>query len=436
MHTVSPGPARGHAGALAALGDEAIVITGVGVLSAAGRGLGALSTALRADAPCWSPITSTLPVPRAAKVQVPLPPWDAPDGPFPDDRKAVLALVALEDALIDAGLAEGIPYGPGRRGVFLGTGLSSVTPAELAEDVYPHLTADQRFDRPAMARDLAADRAAPRRHLPARVTAAVAARVGAEGPTGTNFSACAAAAQAIAEGLWALRRGEVDLAVVGGHDSMIHPLGLLSFVVLGALSPGFCRPFDRGRDGFMIGEGAATFVLERLGDARARGARPRAVLLGAGTSADAWNATAPHPEGAGAELSMRRALRDGGLSADDVQYVNCHGTGTPLGDEAETRAVARVFGDRVPVSSIKGAIGHTIAAAGALECAACVAALEGGFLPGTVGLDELDPEIAVPVVQAARPAALQVVLSNSFGFGGQNCSLLLGAAPPAGSAAP
>jgi 3-oxoacyl-(acyl-carrier-protein) synthase len=179
----------------------------------------------------------------------------------------------------------------------------------------------------------------------------------------------------------------------------------------------------------MIGEGAATFVLERLGDARARGARPRAALLGAGTSADAWNATAPHPEGAGAELSMRRALSDVRIAAEDVQYVNCHGTGTPLGDEAETRAVSRVFGDRVPVSSIKGAIGHTIAAAGALECAACVAALEGGFLPGTVGLEELDPEIAVPVVQTARPAALRVVLSNSFGFGGQNCSLLLGAAP-------
>ena len=126
---MSADPARGRADPLGHLGDDTVVITGIGVLSAAGRGLGALSAALRADAPCWSPITSTLPVPRAAMVTVPLPPWDAPDGPFPDDRKAVLGLVALEDALIDAGLAESMPCPPARRGVFLGTGLSSVTPA-------------------------------------------------------------------------------------------------------------------------------------------------------------------------------------------------------------------------------------------------------------------------------------------------------------------
>lgn len=407
--------------------NDPIVISGVGSWSAAGRGLGALRAALEADAPCWSPLESALPVPRAARVLCPIP--AAVEALFPDDRKGALAMVALEDALDDAMLSDGLPYAPRRRALFVGTGLSSVTPEELAADVYPHLRADQRFDRAAMARDLAADRAAPRRHLPAQVTAALAARIGAMGPTSTSFSACAAAAQAIAEGLWALRRGEADVAVVGGHDAMIHPLGLLSFVVLGALSPTACRPFDRDRDGFMIGEGAAYFVLERASAVRARGGRARATLLGAGTSADAWNATAPHPEGAGAERSMRRALRDAGLAEDDVDYVNCHGTGTPLGDEAETRAVHRVFGDRVPVSSVKGAIGHTIAAAGALECAACVAALEGGFLPGTVGLETLDPELRVPVVARARPASPRAVISNSFGFGGQNCSLLLSRAP-------
>jgi 3-oxoacyl-[acyl-carrier-protein] synthase II len=232
----------------------------------------------------------------------------------------------------------------------------------------------------------------------------------------------------MAEGLWALRRGEVDVAIVGGHDSMIHPLGMLSFVVLGAISPTTCRPFDAGRDGFLIGEGAAIFVLERANRARARGVRPRASLLGAGTSADAYNVTAPHPEGAGAERAMRRALRDAGLEAARVAYVNAHGTGTPVGDIAESRAVARVFGEGMATSSIKGALGHTIAAAGAVEAAACVLGLQGGFLPGTTGLQDPDPACPIDALRAPVERAVDVMISNSFGFGGQNCSLLLGRA--------
>ena len=423
-----------------------VVVTGVGVWSAAGRGLDALAGVLRAHRGCGKPRAGALPVALAATVPVPVPP--AAD--FPDDRKAELALAAYEDALVDAGLrftaqgftAQGFSAqgsaaqqssaesallpAPDRRAVFLGTGLSSVTEGELAEDVYPHLDADGRFDRPGMARDLARDRAAPRRHVPGRVTAELVRRIGATGPTGTSFSACAAAAQAIAEGAWAIRRGEVDLAIVGGHDAMVHPLGMLSFIVLGALSPTGCRPFDRTRDGFMIGEGAAIFVLESAERAAARGARVRARVLGAGTSADSWNVTAPHPEGAGAELAMRRALRDAGLEPHQVDYVNAHGTGTPLGDAAEAAAIGRVLGPGAPVSSIKGAVGHTIAAAGALEAAACIAALEGGFLPGTVGLEQPDPSLPVRAIARPEDADVRVTLSNSFGFGGQNCALVLG----------
>ncbi len=405
-------------------GRRGVVVTGVGVWSAAGVGLDALADVLQGHACCGRPWAGALPISLAATVPEPVP--DAPG--FPDDRKASLALAALSGALSDAGLhgVDGWPA-PARRAVFLGTGLSSVTPGELEDDVYPHLV-DGRFDRDAMARDLAPDRAAPRRHLPGRVTAEVARRVGADGPTGTSFSACAAAAQAIAEGAWAIRRGEVDVAIVGGHDAMVHPLGLLSFVVLGALSPTGCRPFDRGRDGFVIGEGAALFVLEGEDHARARGARIRARVLGAGTSVDAYNVTAPHPAGAGAELAMRRALRDAGLSAGDVDYVNAHGTGTPLGDSAECAAIDRVFGGAVAVSSIKGAVGHTIAAAGAIEAAACVAALERGFLPGTAGLEEPDPGLSGRLLTRPVDEAPAIVLSNSFGFGGQNCALLLGRA--------
>lgn len=401
--------------------SQPVAITGVGVLCAAGRGLSALSEALVHNRFCGTRQQSALPVSFGGVVEAALPPH--PD--HPDDRKADLAFAALADALADAGLEPAHWPAPARRAVFLGTGLSSVTPGELEEDLYPHLR-DGRFDRAAMARDLSPDRAAPRRHMPARVTASIARQIGAQGPTGTNFSACAAASQAMLEGTRAIRRGEAELAVVGGHDSMLHPLGMLSFIVLGALSPTRCRPFDRSRDGFMMGEGAAMFVLESLDHAQARGARIQALLLGGGTSVDAWNATAPHPEGTGAELAMRRALRDSGLSQDAVDYVNFHGTGTPLGDVAEAKAVARVFGPDIACSSIKGAVGHTIAAAGAVEAAACIAALQHGLLPGTVGLDELDPALPLAPLAAPRAGKPRVMLSNSFGFGGQNCALLVG----------
>ena len=411
--------------------SDPIVVTGIGVASAAGLGAPALLDALTNDRFCGRPWTGALPVERVGSCADPVPVH--PD--FPDDRKADLAFVAMREAVACAGGMEHVA--PHRRGVFLGTGLSSVTPVELETDLYPHLDASGHFDRVAMARDLSNDRCAPRRHMPARVTAGICAELGATGPSGTSFSACAAAAQAIGEGLHALRRGDADIALVGGHDSMIHPLGMLSFVVLGALSPTRCRPFDPSRDGFMIGEGAGMLVLERASSAAARGVAALAVLAGVGTSVDAWNATAPHPEGVGAALSMKRALRNASLSPEAVSYVNCHGTGTPLGDRAECSAVQRVFGERaVPVSTIKGALGHTIAAAGAVEAVVSVQALMHGFLPGTVGHSELDAALPVDVVAGVRDVRPRVIVSNSFGFGGQNCSLVFSSvdalqAPPA-----
>ncbi len=399
--------------------NDPIVVTGTGVVTAAGVGTDALREALELDQFCGVPWKGDLPVRHVGRCEAPIPKHPA----FPDDRKAELAFVAAREALACAGGWDHIA--PERRAVFVGTGLSSVTPVELETDLYPHLNADRRFDRAAMARDLTRDRGAPRRHMPARVTAGLRAELAAHGPGATSFSACAAAAQAIGEGLFAIRRGEADMALVGGHDSMIHPLGMLSFVVLGALSPTRCRPFDGARDGFMIGEGAGMLVLERASAASARGAEPLAVLAGVGSSVDAWNATAPHPEGAGAALSMRRALTDAAVQPEAVDYVNCHGTGTPLGDRAECAAVVRLFGERsVPVSTIKGALGHTIAAAGAVEAVASVLAIRHGFLPGTVGHGALDPELPVDVVHRMRPVRPRIVVSNSFGFGGQNCTLV------------
>jgi 3-oxoacyl-[acyl-carrier-protein] synthase II len=409
--------------------NDPIVVTGIGVVTAAGVGAGALLDALEGDRFCGVPWTGALPVEHVGICRAPIPAH--PD--FPDDRKADLAFVAAREALACAGGWDHIA--PERRAVFLGTGLSSVTPVELETDLYPHLNDEGRFDRTAMARDLSADRGAPRRHMPARVTAGLRAELGAKGPAATSFSACAAAAQAIGEGLFAIRRGEADMALVGGHDSMIHPLGMLSFVVLGALSPTRCRPFDGSRDGFMIGEGAGMLVLERASAAAARGAEPLAVLAGVGSSVDAWNATAPHPEGAGAALSMRRALKDASMAPEAVDYVNCHGTGTPLGDRAECAAVVELFGERrMPISTIKGALGHTIAAAGAVEAVVSVLAIQNGFLPGTVGHGARDPALPVDVVERMRPVRPRVVVSNSFGFGGQNCTLVFASAVPLPSA--
>ncbi len=393
-----------------------VVVTGLGVVSAAGPTFSDLADALASGRQCASPVDSPLPLKEWASV-----PGEIPKhADFKNDRKAWLAFAALEEALLDAKLPSG-----SRTSVFLGTGLSSITPEELEEDAFRHLPSGaERFDRASLLADLSPDHLAPWRHDPIRVTSMVAKRVGATGPCGTSFSACSAAAQAIAEGLRTLRRGEADVAIVGGHDSMLHPFGLLSFVVLGALSETSCRPFDKNRDGFLIGEGSAMLVLETAAHAKARGARIRAQLLGAGTSADGYNATAPHPEGAGAEKAMRGALKDADIKPSQIDYVNAHATGTPVGDIAESMAISRVIGS-VPVSSIKGAIGHTIAAAGAIEAAACIAALQGGWMPGTVGLQSIDPECPVSALERSVDRPPKVVLSNSFGFGGQNAALVL-----------
>jgi 3-oxoacyl-[acyl-carrier-protein] synthase II len=335
---------------------------------------------------------------------------------YPDDRKVALLAEAVEQA------REGQPSVRGTRiGVYLGTGLSSVTPQELAEDVYPHVVAG-RVDSARALADTAPNRVAPRRHLPDRATAWLARKVGAEGPGGTSFSACAAAAEAIAHGARAIARGDADLVYVGGHDAMLHPIGRLSFRVLGALSSGIARPFDLRRDGFVLGEGAAILRLERAD--RCKDAL--GFVLGAGSSIDAFGLTAPPPDGAGAEAAMRRAMVDAGISASHVDWVNAHATGTVVGDRAEAAAIARLL-PGVAVSSLKGALGHGLAAAGALEAVATVLAWQGGFTPGTVGCELPEPGIEVRLEVRPKPPGL--TLSNSFGFGGQNVCLCLAPEP-------
>ncbi|HRI65118.1 MAG TPA: beta-ketoacyl-[acyl-carrier-protein] synthase family protein [Polyangium sp.] len=245
-----------------------------------------------------------------------------------------------------------------------------------------------------------------------------------------HVSACAAGGMAVAHAAAMIERGQADVVLCGAADSMVNPLGVGGMSRLSAPSPraeaSACRPFDRRRDGLVIGEGAAMFVIEEESRARARGASPLARILGWSTTQDAYRATAPRPDGSRARAAMERAVRHAKLQPSDIGYINAHGTGTPLNDVAEAQAIRSLFGD-VPVSSIKGAVGHLMAAAGAIELAACLLPLTHDVLPGTAHFEEPDPECPIEIIgRTPRIARVDYVLSNSFGFGGQNVSVVLG----------
>ncbi len=259
------------------------------------------------------------------------------------------------------------------------------------------------------------------------------------GPVTVHVSACAAGGLVVAQAASLIERGVASMVLCGASDSMVNPLGIGGMARLNALSPrsapDACRPFDRRRDGLVIGEGAAMFVVEDEARARARGARPLAYVLGSGSTQDAWRATAPRPDGASARAAMTQCLRRAGLAADAVDYINAHGTGTPLNDPAEARAIRGALGahtDRVAVSSIKGAVGHLMAASGAIELAACLLPVVKGVVPGTANHRERDPECELDVIgEAPRDATnVNVMLSNSFGFGGQNVTVALARSLP------
>ncbi|NHZ34080.1 beta-ketoacyl-[acyl-carrier-protein] synthase family protein [Massilia rubra] len=255
--------------------------------------------------------------------------------------------------------------------------------------------------------------------------------LGLHGQVIVNASACAAGGLAIAHAASLIERGAASIVLCGGADSMVNPFGLGGMSRLGAPSPrnepDACRPFDLRRDGLVIGEGAAMFVIESEQRAASRGARVLARVLGYGSTQDAYRVTAPRPDGAAARRAMETALGRAQLAPADIAYINAHGTGTPLNDVAEARAIAAVFGAlAVPVSSVKGAIGHLMAASGAIEAAACLLAFERNLLPGTANHRDPDPQCEVDVVKAPRAASVDAVLSNSFGFGGQNVSLIFG----------
>jgi 3-oxoacyl-[acyl-carrier-protein] synthase II len=270
---------------------------------------------------------------------------------------------------------------------------------------------------------------------PGRPAGHLAAVFGARGPNATCQTACAASAQAIGEAVELIRNGIADVMLAGGTHSMIHPLGLTGFILLNAMSTRndepakASRPFDRDRDGFVMGEGGGVLVLEELEHARARGAVIHGEVAGHCSTADAFRLTDSHNEGRGAIAAMRGAMVDAGVNPDEIGYINAHGTSTPSNDSIETLAIKRVFGEaaaRIPISSTKSMTGHLVSAGGAVEAIACLLAIRDGVLPPTINLENPDPACDLDYIpNEARSMPIDVALSNSFGFGGQNTALIL-----------
>jgi 3-oxoacyl-[acyl-carrier-protein] synthase II len=341
-------------------------------------------------------------------------------------------------ALEDAGLLSN-GFDRTRFGVYLGTG-------EATEEVEMHLGLvgqmyhpDTGVDIVALSRLCSASYTAEgqREHELHMPSARIAEYFDLQGPNYSCLTACAAGTQAIGEALELIRRDEADLMLAGGAHSMIYPTGLTGFNLLTALSTRndapqkASRPFDRMRDGFVIGEGAGVLVLEELEHAKRRGALIYAELTGYGSTGDAFRVTDSHPEARGAIACVQAALKDARLNPADIGYINAHGTSTRLNDLVETLAIKRVFGEqayRVPISSSKSMLGHLIAAAGSVELIISIMAMREGVLPPTINSEVPDPECDLDYIpNVAREAKVEHVLSNSFGFGGQNAALIASA---------
>jgi 3-oxoacyl-[acyl-carrier-protein] synthase II len=264
--------------------------------------------------------------------------------------------------------------------------------------------------------------------MPNGPAAYVGLDIGAQGGVHTPVSACASGAEAIAYGLDLIQLDRVDVVVVGGTEACIHPLNIAGFAQMRAMSTRndeperASRPFDKGRDGFVLGEGSGALVLERRAAAQERGRTPYAVLAGAGITSDAYDIVQPDPSGQ--VRAMRLALKRSAVPVDDVVHVNAHGTSTPVGDMGEASAIAEIFGTDTVVTSTKSMTGHLLGAAGAIESVATVLAVQNDVVPPTINLDDPDDELRVDVPREARQMPIPAAMNDSFGFGGHNVSLI------------
>jgi 3-oxoacyl-[acyl-carrier-protein] synthase II len=406
-------------------GRRRVAVTGMGVKTPAGNDLSTFWASLLAAKSTAAPITAYPPEQLAVGFACEVRDFDPAEylghkEARRADRVSQLGVGAAADALADAG---DIAADPSRCGVVVGTGIGGLRTQEAEE----HVLFEKGYSRvtPMLVPMM----------MPNATAALVAMRTGWTGPSLCIATACAAGSHALGEAARMVRDGSADVVLAGGAESVISPIAIAAFARMGALStrsdaPELAsRPFDLGRDGFVMGEGAAFLVLEDWDRAEARGARIWGEMLGYGRTSDAYHITAPAPGGGGAMACMELAMEDAGLTAADIGHVNAHGTSTPLNDAAEGEALNKVFAGGVPpVTATKGVTGHLIGAAGAAEAVASLLALTEGLVPPVANYETQDPDIPIEVVSGGpRTVEPKPVLSNSFGFGGHNATLVLGA---------
>lgn len=395
-----------------------VVVTGMGAICATGTGIDSLWQAARSGQSAIGQSSFERPGSNRIKLAAQIKSFkpeahiDAKSLPF-CDRFAQLAIVAADEAMGQAGLPCDPPQGS-RTAVILGTGVGGIT--TIDNQCYNEYALKTRLNPLAVPRIMSSAAASH-----------ISMRYGCTGPTFTITSACASSAQAIGVGTSLVRSGAVDRAIVGGSESSMTALNIRAWELLRVLTPEACRPFSIGRNGMVLGEGAAIMVIEGLQTARGRNAAPLAEIVGYGTSSDAFDILRPDPEGACS--AMQLAIADAGMTPDDIDYVNAHGTGTIANDIAEADALRRVFGERLrrlAVSSTKPIHGHTLGAGGAIELAITIMALRDNIAPPTINWLGPDPKCDLdPVAGEARAIPIRAAMSNSFAFGGINACLIV-----------
>ncbi len=421
------------------MGNRKVVITGLGLATALGleveenwrKALSGVSGVSKIKLHC----AGKSPVQAAGQVSAE--DWGRICREFPPEaesvgeRRTLFALWAAKRALNDPSLEEK-GEDRSRFGVAIGSGLG----INRLEDIYDWLSKEGKFDSARFAGELdRVNRESIIRNNASEPGAVISGRFGLNGMNTTVTTACASATQALGTAYRAIKRGEADLILAGGADSMINPVGLVFFALLGSAAvsksepESLCRPFDRKRSGLVMGEGAGIAVLEEESHALARGARIYAEVAGYASTMDAWRLTAPHPEGEGAAGSMSRALADSGMGPGEIDYINAHGTSTKLNDLAETIAIKKVFGERagnIAISSSKSLIGHLLAGSGGPEFVFTVLSVARDQIHPTVNLSNPDPKCDLDYVPNVwRRKVVGAALSNSFGFGGQNATIVV-----------
>jgi len=403
-----------------------VVVTGLGVVTSIGHDVATFWSGLVAGKIGVDRVTLFDPSAFACQIGAEVRNWDVnqlmdPKEARRNDRYTHFGFVAAKQAVADSGIDMAKEDGD-KVGVIIGSGIGGMhtyeTQLKILYDRGPRKVSP--FTIPSLIGNMC--------------SGLVAIELGARGPNFGMVSACATGTHSLGEAAHAIRRGDADVMVAGGSEAAITPFAYASFCSMKAMSTrnddprGASRPFDKGRDGFIMGEGAGILVLESLEHARARGARVYCELVGYAATCDAYHITQPDPEGKGLSMAMRRALDSAGSTPAQVDYINAHGTSTPYNDKYETLAIKKVFGDHartVPISSTKSMTGHLLGAAGGIESVVCVKSIENGVVPPTMNLDEPDPDCDLDYVpNSARRVRVRTVLSNNLGFGGQNASVV------------